>query len=302
MRPPAIRYPLPTLVLVLLLGLVAWRGEALTRPLRAALAERWKREIKGPDYPRSDHPQVIAGPITRKGLLLHDETAVSEAPVAPPTRSIRLRMFVEVFDLWPLRGEPTHYRVGNREPIGWVEAKNLLPWSTRLAVHAPAGTLPLSDHPGDAPTPTPVDRATLPVSDWSAEAIELAVWEPDQPWTRISRRGWVRLDDLPAEAWGVWLSREELLALLRRSLDTSKGPSPEITRLRAVLGRLLDDRPLTESDLATARDALPKPVFARRATASGDVSESLARINEQWSAEASWGGLAFQFIPLSTLP
>jgi hypothetical protein len=301
MSPPPIRYPLPTLILVLLAGLLAWRGEALTRPLRAALAERLKREIKGPDYPHSDHPQVIAGPITRMALLLHDETAVSETPAAPPTGSIRLRMFVAVFDVWPLQGARTHFRVGHREPIGWVSAEDLLPWSTRLAVRAPRGELPLSAHPGGAPALTSVGRATLPVSSVSAEAIELALWEPDQPWTRIGRRGWVRLDDLPADAWGVWLSREELLTLLRRSLGPANGSSPEITRLRAVLGRLLDDRPITESDLAAARTALPKPVFARTAPA-GDTSESLARINEQWTPEASWGGLAFQFIPLLALP
>jgi hypothetical protein len=298
---PPIRYPLPTLVLALLLGLAFWRGEAMTRPLRAALAERWKREIKGPDYPHSDHPQVIAGPITRKGLLLHDETAVSETPAAPPTTSIRLRMFVSVFDVWPLKGEPTHYRVGQREPIGWVSATDLLPWSTRLTLRPPEGRLPLRDKPDGANTPISAGRATLPVSNVSGESVELVVWDPDHPWARIARRGWVRVDDLPVDAWGVWLSREELLALLRRSLAPAQGSSPEIVRLRAVLGRLLDDRPITASDLAAARGALPKLVFAPTA-AAGDASESLARINEQWTPEASWGGLAFQFVPLAALP
>jgi hypothetical protein len=286
---------------MLLLGLAFWRGESMTRPLRAALAERWKREIKGPDYPHSDHPQAIAGPITRKGLLLHDETAVSETPAAPSTGSIRLRMFVTVFDVWPIKGEPTHYRVGQREPIGWVSASDVLPWSTRLALRPPEGTLSLSDNPGGTPAPISAGRATLPVSSVSGESVELVVWDSEQPWARIARRGWVRLDDLPVEAWGVWLSREELLALLRRALAPPQGSSPELTRLRAVLGRLLDDRPITASDLAAARGALPKLVFARTG-AAGDASESLARINEQWTPEASWGGLAFQFVPLAALP
>jgi hypothetical protein len=300
MQLPAIRYPLPTLVLVLLLGLVVWRGEAMTRPLRAALAERLNREIKGPDYPSSDKPQVIAGPIIRKGLLLHDETAVSETPVAPPSRSIRLRMFVEVFDVWPMAGEPTHYRVGNREPIGWVRAQDLLPWSTRLVVRSPEGIRDLSDK---IPALKAVGRATLPVLDGSRDPIGLAVWEPDRPWTQVARRAEVKIAVLSAEAWGAWLSREELLALLRRSLAATDRPTAEAQlRIRAVLGRLLDDRPLTDSDLTAARAALPEPVFTVSPITSETASDRLARINEQWAPEASWGGLAFQFIPLSALP
>ncbi len=35
--PLSIRYPLPTLIALILLILASWRGEALTRPLRSAL-------------------------------------------------------------------------------------------------------------------------------------------------------------------------------------------------------------------------------------------------------------------------
>ncbi len=43
---PPIRYPLPTLVLLLVLGLLAWRGESMTRPWRSALAEQLASAIR----------------------------------------------------------------------------------------------------------------------------------------------------------------------------------------------------------------------------------------------------------------
>src|SRR2546423_963051 len=101
---PPIRYPLPTLLLLLLVGLAAWGGEKATRPLRAALAGRFTRAVEGPPIPSSTRPQVVAGPIVRRALLLHDDVAVSGRPGGPPTETIRLRMFVDVYDVWPLQG------------------------------------------------------------------------------------------------------------------------------------------------------------------------------------------------------
>src|SRR5262245_31594776 len=116
---PPIRYPLPTLIALVVLALALWRGEAWTRPLRAALAARLARAVEGPPVPHSDRPQVVAGPIFRKGLLLHDDVAVASRPGGPPVEldTIRHRMFVDIYDAWPLTGAATDYRVGNRRPI-----------------------------------------------------------------------------------------------------------------------------------------------------------------------------------------
>src|SRR3954453_1465283 len=96
---PPIRYPLPTLVLLCVLGLVAWRGERMTRPLRAAWAARLQRAREGPPVPSSRDPQVVSGPIVRKALLLHDDVTASVRPGGPPEETIRLRMFVDVYDV-----------------------------------------------------------------------------------------------------------------------------------------------------------------------------------------------------------
>ena len=285
---PPIRYPLPTLVVLLLTGLIVWRGEAMTRPFRAALQDRWKTATKGPEYPHSDHPRIIAGSIARKALLLHDETPVSPTPVAPPSDTLHKKMFVDVYDVWPSEEKATHYRIGNRDVVGWVRAQDLLDWSTRLVVHTTA-----FEEPGPA---------SLPFLGGTTEGGRIAVWERGHLWEKVARYE-VNGDKLPPEAWGAWLSRAELLALLRRSMETKPGPAADLLRLRAVLGRLLDDRPLTAADLEAARRVLPSTIFTVRADVSKEsVSDRLARINEQWSPEASWGGLAFQFIPLSALP
>ena len=87
--------------------------------------------------------------------------------------------------------------------------------------------------------------------------------------------------------------------MLRRSLSPEP---PARVRLRALLGRLLDDRPLSDANLASARAALPAQAFEITSGTPGDASDRLARANEQWSPEASWGGVAFQFLPLELLP
>jgi hypothetical protein len=302
--PPPIRYPLPTLVLLTLLGLLLWRGAAWTRPLRSALADRWSRAVAGPPVPSSNRPQVLAGPITRKALLLHDDVAAAHTPGGPPAETIRLRMFVEIYDVWPLQGAPTHYRIGNRRPIGWVGAADLLPWDTRLAVRAPRGAMALAET-ADGPRPpsaTPVGAQTLPVVAWTRDAVRVAVWDPDRPWQGVARLGWVARADLPPESWGVWISREELLALLRRAVDPAPPSDLRLASLRAVLGRLADSRALTDADRAAAAPALPPGVLDRAATSTAEASDRLARANEHWAPEASWAGLSFQFLPLTDLP
>jgi hypothetical protein len=299
---PPIRYPLPTLIAVVLLGTLAWTGEALTRPLRAAIARRWSRTFEGPPVPSSTHPRVVAGPITRKGLLLHDDVTVTRLPGGAPADTISRRMFVDIYDVWPLRGEPTHYRVGNRRPFGWVRAGDLIAWDTRLVVQLPRESQVSHAGPqGPFTAPAPEGRRSLPVMAWTAEAVEVVSWVRDRPWGEVDRRAWVRLSDLPHDRWGVWLSRDELLVLLRHTLDPAGPAAPEIARLQAVLGRFAVDHALVAEDVPEARAALPRLVFEGSGKAQ-EASECLARVNEHWLPEASWSGVSFQSIPLSCLP
>jgi hypothetical protein len=285
---PPIRYPLPMLVLLILVVLVSWRGEAWTRPLRSAVAGRMARAVEGPPLPHSDQPQVVAGPITRRALLLHDGVTVADRPDARPSqaRTIAHRMFVDVYDVWPLQGAPDHYRVGNRRPVGWVDREDVLLWDTRLVLRA-VGQIGQS-----------ADGRSLPVLDWRPDAVQVAVWDDDRPWSEVARTTWLPTADLPAASWGVWLTREELLALIPRTMTAP----PLHLRLRTLLGRLLDNRPLTDEDVQTARAALPAQAFAIRAATPGESRERLARVNEHWAPEASWGGLSFQLVPLEAMP
>ncbi|SIO67248.1 hypothetical protein SAMN05444166_8300 [Singulisphaera sp. GP187] len=300
---PPIRYPLPTFVLLVILGLLAWRGETMTRPLRSSLAERWQRQFAGPPVPNSTEPKVVAGPIVRKALLLHDAVATSDRPSGAPSEPIRLRMFVDIYDIWPLSGPPDFYRVGNRRPIGWVNANDLLPWDTRLVVHSPEveSTSAVANPSKDRPRPP--SRPALPVLSWTADTVEVATWDESLPWQSVKGRTPIRITQLRPDDWGVWISRPELLSLLRRT-----GPNPpepaKLTRLRAILGRLSDDRPLSAQAQAATIAFLPVQVFTSRDDSLSllDSNEALARANENWSPEASWGGLSFQFLPLSTLP
>jgi hypothetical protein len=300
MTPPPIRYPLPTLILIVALGLIVWLAEVASRPLRSALAERWQRTVEGPPIPASTTPKVVAGPIVRRALLLHDDVATSAVPEGREGERIGVRMFVDIYDVWPLEGEPTHFRVGNRRPIGWARTVDLLPWNTRLVLQPSGEPLSIGETPNGPFTPQEVGKASLPVIAWNDRAIEVVVWDRDRPWQAIERRGWVPIDRATRALAGVWMSHEELLDLLRRSLGSST-EKPQILRLRAVLGRLADDRPITSHALDEARAALPLPVFENEAT-SDQASERLARVNEAWKPEASWGGLSFAAVPLADLP
>lgn len=285
---PPIRYPLPTLVLVLIAGVAAWRGEQLTRPLRAAIAAKWTRAVEGPPIPASTRPQVVAGPVIRRGLLLHDDVAVSTRPGGAAADSIRVRMFVDIYDVWPLEGAPNFYRVGNRNPIGWIKAADLLPWNTRLVVRAPAI--------GKTHT-----QAALPVLSWTDDSVEVAAWDEGEPWKGVQTRARIGLSTLRPEDWGVWLSREELLTLLRR-LDAAPAEPAGATRVRALLGRAADSRPLSTEELASARAVLPASLKEIATPSVERGTENLARANESWQTEASWGGLSFQFVPLASFP
>ena len=300
MRPPPIRYPLPTLLALIALVLLGRWGAELLRPLREAVTMRIRRAVEGPPVPSSSEPRRVAGPMLRRALLLHDETPATARPDGPPVETIRHRMIAFVYDVWPVRGEPTHYRIGGRRPIGWVAAADVLPWDTRLVVRAPEGTLALADSPGrPAATTADVGIVPVPVLAWTPEAIEVAVWERDRPWSEVARRAWIPTAALPTGAWGVWLSRDELLVLLRQPLAHD---AARATRLRALLGLLMDPAPLAAEDLAAARDALPAAAFAQDAQDVKSKSEALARLNDLWTPDASWSGLSFRAVPLAALP
>ena len=294
---PPIRYPLPSLLAILILGLLAWKGAEWSRDWRSELAARAHRALEGPPVPSSSRPKVVAGPITRRALLLLDETPTSSRPNGPTSETVDRRMFVDVYDLWPEPGPVTHVRVGNRKPIGWVPAADVLLWDTRLVLRAPKGRLMMADKPGGPGSPVEVGVGSVPVLAWTDRAVEVAVWDPARPWSKVARRGWARTGDLPPGAWGVWISQFELPPLLRLAIDGD----PPVVRLRAVLGRLADARPLTRADVEAARPALPAVVFEGESKPERSAAR-LAEANARPSNEAGWSGLTFRFLPLVDLP
>jgi hypothetical protein len=296
---PPIRYPLPTMLALTLATLLTWQAAEWSKGWRAVMAARLEESLKGPPVPNSRSPQVVAGPMTRRALLLSDQTEATSRPNDSTTETIDRRMFVDVYDTWPPTGAVSHVRVGNRnKAIGWVKAGDLLEWDTRLVVRAPAGRLGLSDS-SDGPThPVEVGNLAVPVLNWTDRAVEVAVWDPARPWSSVARRGWARLDQLPSESWGVWISQVELPSLLSLA---NRGESPLLTRLRAVLGRLADNRAWTSADLDAVRPALPALVFARPADPQGSAGR-LAEANARPVSDAGWSGLSFRFLPLGDLP
>jgi hypothetical protein len=296
--PPPIRYPLPTLIAVLLVALVAWRGAGWFRGMKDALTARWQRAVEGPPVPASNAPQVVAGAITRRALLLHDDTPFAPRPGASPTDAIARRMFVDVYDAWPLDGPPTHFRVGNRRPIGWVAAGDCLEWSTRLVLRV--GRVALADRPVGTVAEIETGESPLPIHGWEGDAVEVAVWDRDRPWSSVARRGWVDAGRMPAGAMGVLVAREELPALLALAVGADTPVASDRARLRAVLGRLVEPLPLADGDVSKTRAALPPRVLMR--TGPPGSSDRIADANADPRADASWGGHAFRFVPIEDLP
>jgi hypothetical protein len=295
---PPIRYPLPTLLGLILASLLTWLGAELTKGWRAEMAERLKLAVEGPPVPNSPRPEVFAGPVSKRALLLLDQTPATNKPNGSKVETIDRRMFVDVYDTWPSPGPVSHVRVGNRKAIGWVPVADLLLWNTRLVIQAPEGRLKLSETAEGLAQTIEVGRQSLPVLEWTAQAVEIAVWDPATPWVKVARRGWVRLNDLPVKACGIWISQVELPILLGLA---NQGESPRIARLRAILGRLADSRPWSSSDVELIRKALPAFVFEGEAN-SRDAAGRLAEANAQPLSEAGWSGLKFRFLPLSDLP
>ncbi len=298
--PPPIRYPLPTLVALVVLALVAWRGGDALRGLRDAASARWRHLVEGPPVPATDRPRTVAGGVVRRALILREGTPVSARPGASPTDAIARRMFVDVYDPWPLIGEPTDLRVGNRSPIGWVAAADCLEWPTRLVVSPPGGRLKLADGPDAEGAEIEVGEAPLPVVGWRGGRVELVVWERGRPWSVVARRGWASVDDVPRASLGVLLAGPELPALLAMVVAARDPEARDRARLRAVLGRLVEPAGSTSAEVAAAVEAMPAWALAR--PGSADPAGRLAATNAGGPVAASWGGIEFRFVSLDDLP
>lgn len=303
MTPPPIRYPLPTLILVILLGVVAWWGRGWVDVVGAAVRAGIDRVVSGPPVPSSDEPMQHDGGIVRKVLLLRDGVEATDIPDGDPVETIRRRIFADVYDVWPLRGEPTHYRIGNRRPIGWVPAGDVLPWDTRIVLIPGSENIPLGSGPRDsAPTEIGVDDTPIPVISWDAEAraVRVALWDPGAPWERVERVGWVPIDGIEVECRAL-LSRAELLELLRRSVDASPGEM-EGLRVMAVLGTLGAGETLREDQVERIRRFIPGAADWTIWQDEEPLADRLGRLNDEWRADAAWSGIEYRAVPLEDLP
>jgi hypothetical protein len=298
--PPPIRYPLPTLMAILLLGLVAWRGGAWLRAVSQAFSTRWQRVVEGSPVPASTVPIVVAGPIIRRGLILRDGAPISVRPETKPFDTFGPRKFVDIYDVWPFMGTPSYFRVGNRGTIGWVSAADCLAWDTNLVVRPPEGRLTLARITDGPTVVVDVGLSPLPVTAWRGSWVEVAIWDTQKPWQVVASRGWLDLEKLPRSAVGVLLSNYELPRLLTLAVEADEPGVRDQVRLRAVLGRLVENVSWTASDVDTARKALPSRVFER--TMGDNPSERIAGLNASNSDVAAWSGLKFRFVPLDDLP
>lgn len=302
MTPPPIRYPLPTIIVLVVVCLLVWRGNTWLATVTAPVWAGIDRIRSGPPFPESTEPMRVSGPIVRKVLLLKEGVEATDVPGGVPVETIRRRIFVDVYDVWPLSGTPTHYRIGNRRPIGWVEAGTVLPWDTRLVLNPAGRSLRLRRDPADEqvihidPDPVP-----LPVLDWNSEAVEVAVWAPSAPWSRVDATGWVRIEEVPHDSFGVLLTRYELLELLRLVLEpAASGSTPG--RISAILGTIGAQDGLSVEQIAEAHRHLPETILRVPATEGERSADKLGRINDDWNPDVSWSGIAYQAIPLSALP
>ncbi|MEW4567192.1 hypothetical protein AB1L88_04930 [Tautonia sp. JC769] len=302
MTPPPIRYPLPTLVVLVALGLLAWRGRdwvaSVSEPVWAGI----DRLRSGPPFPESTEPMRREGAIARKVLVLREGVSVTDVPGGAVVESIRRRIFADVYDVWPLGGTPTHYRIGNRQPIGWVEADAVLPWDTRLVVRPVGSEIRLRTDPADERgSSLSLDGTPLPIVEWGSDAVRVAVWDRAEPWGAVDRWGWVRLGELPPDAIGVLLTRSELLELLRIAIEPERAGAPP-PRVLAMLGMVDSGASLTAEQAEGFRRTLPDSMVRIRGLADGGSVEQLGRINDFWSPDVMWSGIAYQAIPLSSIP
>lgn len=303
MRPPPIRYPLFWIVGVVLLGIGCWTGRDLIGRARAALNERWIRVVEGPPVPSSTEPKTIEGPIVARALLLHEGIEARDRPDGRPIETIRRRMFADVYDVWPLTGEPNFLRIGNRRPFGWVTAQEALAWNSRLTLRLSRSEVALSDQPNHRESrPISIGPEPLPVLAWNGPSVQVATWKPDQPWEGLDQRGWLDTASISADSWTVLLSREEILALIGSLLGELNEVQRSDLRYRTVLGRLGDSRTLSAAECDVIRRWLPAAIRAAHAETARQAMERLARLNETWTTDANWSGTSFHAVPMNAIP
>ena len=301
--PPPIRYPLPTLLALFIFALAFWRGEAMTRPIRSALAARLARVVEGPPLPHSDRPQVVAGPITRKALLLHDDIPASDRPGGargddPPP--------------WVRRGLRHLAPDGRADPL----SGRLSP-ADRLGPRcgpAPLGHPPRRPEPRRSPCPSPrgLTMSRRPQPMWAGRPSPCWVG----PRMRSALRSGIRSIPGPRSTaapgsgsrpcrHGAGVSG----SVARNSWPCSAGRSPQPHRNHrrvsdsAPAARPAARRPPPHRRRPRGRACrAPAPALTTVAASPAEVSDRLARANEDWSPETSWGGVSFEFIPLDMLP
>jgi hypothetical protein len=291
MRPPPIRYPLPSLLLLVLGGLLIWRGEVWTRPLRTSLTDRWERLTYGPPVPHSDRPKR-QGSITRRGLLLREDVPVFDRPKGTPLEPIASRSIVSLYDTWSAvaandAGSADFFRVGTTVPIGWVAASDLLPWNTRLVL--------LCDSGGSG-------AELRPVVGWKGSDVETASWPDSARWLGSMRREWASLSDVPPERRGVLIAQVELPALLRLAIASKTPELRSRARMRAITGDLLDDPNWSDEEIKAAWTALPAWAAANSSASPETAIARLAEINSSPAVAVAWGDRKFVFVPLDALP
>ena len=227
------------------------------------MADRLQRAVEGPPVPSSRRPKVVAGPIIRRALLLRDGTPATARPERPDRRDDRpadVRRHLRHLAL-ARAGDPRPGRQPRGRSAGSTAA-DVLEWDTRLVVRPPGGRLDLADSPGGPARAVEVGPARrCPVLAWTGPGGRGgglgAGPRPGRRSPAGDGSGW---PTSRPRAWGVWISQVELPILLGLA---NRGERPALARLRAVLGRLADNRPWTAADLDAARPALPPVVFAR---------------------------------------
>ena len=287
MTPPPIRYPLPSLVLLLILSVLIWRGGDAIQSIRVGLSERWARLHQQPPVtiPASTEPLILAGAIHERLLTLEDDTPYTFEPGGNVLGTIRHRSFVDFYNSWPLQGSATHIRVGNRRPLGWVNLERLLLWPTRIVLMSAGTKLSYVNEKGErlAIGPDPV-----PVLVQNPKDVQVLTWGEAGAWHVGGRLASLLPNDIPDEAWGLWLTRSELLYLLGR--DRSQTPPPGFQRpvavLKALLGLPINDRPFSKDESEMALTLLGRTATLAATT---DKLDALARCNEEWKPDAIWG-------------
>lgn len=304
MKPPPVRYPLPTIVGLGLAALVVWGLRDVARSAWQSVAFGVSRVVEGPPVPESDEPKPFVDGIPRRGLLLREKTPARARPDGAVVETIERRGFVEIYDEWPLEGEPTHVRVGNNgRAIGWIKAGAILNWPTRL-VRKPDETVVLANEPTETPQRRlRADGNPLPILEWQEGVIREAVWRESGPWSEVETSGWEPLEQVEQARLGVLLSREELLELMKRLLaGDERADQPLDLRLKAVTGELFSNRPWSKQSRRDLRRVLPGWVYEAPVPDRDEALNSLGRLNDLWRPAASWEGLEFGFVPLTSLP